>query len=253
MARPRILNPEPAEPSVEAVALSREILAETKATGAPEQCAPLDRLTAQLHGISPERIEGDRPRIAFWVNLYNALVLHCLCLKPIHGSLLRHLRLFDKIAYRVGDRAYPLNLIEHGLLRRNRRQPYRLRRPMRDSDPRLASAPSALDPRIHFALNCGARSCPPIRSYDPEALDDQLELATRAYLEAEATVDAEACRVKLPRLMRLYKADFGTREEQSNFAARYLPVLRDCRELRGRALRIGYGRFDWTVASRPSA
>ena len=62
MARPRILNPEPAEPSLEAVALSREILAQAKATDAPERCAPLDRLTAQLHGISPERIEGDRAR-----------------------------------------------------------------------------------------------------------------------------------------------------------------------------------------------
>jgi hypothetical protein len=210
---------------------------------------PVDRATPR---DLPRADRGRSSPIAFWVNLYNALILHCLCLKPIHGSLLRHLRLFDKIAYRVGDRDYPLNLIENGLLRRNRRQPYRLRRPMRRSDPRLASAPSVLDPRIHFALNCGARSCPPIRSYEPEALDDQLELATRAYLEAEATVDAGTCRISLPRLMRLYQADFGTRPHQLAFAARHLPAIGDCLERDGARPRVAYGRFDWTVAPRPS-
>ena len=42
-------------------------------------------------------------------------------------------------------------------------------------DPRLASGtPSIgqkLDPRIHFALVCGARSCPPIRVYRPSNLE----------------------------------------------------------------------------------
>ena len=33
------------------------------------------------------------------------------------------------------------------------------------SDPRHQVALSSLDPRIHFALNCGARSCPPICVY----------------------------------------------------------------------------------------
>jgi Protein of unknown function, DUF547 len=253
MARPRILNPERAGPGHKPMALSQEILAEARALGGPEQCAPLDRLTTQLHGVAPERIEGDPARIAFWVNLYNALILHCLCLRPVRGSLLRHLRTFDKIAYQVGSRDYPLNLIENGLLRRNRRQPYRLRRPMRGSDPRLALAPSRLDQRIHFALNCGARSCPAIRSYEPETLDDQLELSTRTYLEAESAVDPKACRITLPRLMRLYKRDFGTREEQLAFAARHVPAIADCLERDGARPRVAYGRFDWTVAAGTSA
>ena len=35
-------------------------------------------------------------------------------------------------------------------------------------DPRLKVALKVLDPRIHFALNCGAKSCPPIRVYTEE-------------------------------------------------------------------------------------
>jgi hypothetical protein len=248
MARLRILNPDPAPAELEAVALSREVLAEAKAVADPGQCARLDALAGQLHGVAPERIAGDAGRIAFWANLYNALVLHCLCLRPLRGNLLWHLRLFDRIAYRVGGRDYPLNLIENGVLRANRRPPYRLRPPLRLCDPRLRAAPSALDPRIHFALNCGARSCPPIRDYDPDSLDEQLELATRTYMAAEAAVDPGRQSVQLPRLMRLYRADFGDRDQQLEFAARYLPELRDWIDDEAGQVRLGYGRFDWTVA-----
>jgi hypothetical protein len=235
------------------VPLSQAVLAEARAVGGPEQCSRLDQLTAQLHGVAPDRIQGDRARIAFWVNLYNALIMHCLCLKPLRGSLLRHQRMFDRVAYRVGGLDYPLNLIEHGLLRRNRRPPYRLGRPLRPSDPRLRSAPSRLDPRIHFALNCGARSCPPIRVYEPGALDDQLDLATRSYLGAEAAVDAERCHITLPRLIRLYGSDFGGRAERLAFAARHLPAIGDCLRREGVNLRVRYARFDWTVAPPGSA
>lgn len=251
MAAASILNPEELTPELEAGPLSREILAEARAIDDPGRCTELDRLTAQLHGLAPERIDGDRPRLAFWINLYNALVLHRLCLEPIRGSLLRHLRFFDRVAYRVGGEDYSLNQIEHGLLRSNRRPPYRLRRTMRPSDRRLGSAPGRLDPRIHFALNCGARSCPPIQAYDPDVLDEQLDFASRAYLEAETKIDPDRRRVALPRLMRLYRADFGSRSEQLAFAARHLPAVEELRAREGGEPRIGYARFDWTVAASP--
>jgi hypothetical protein len=248
MARPRALNPDGAPARLEAVELSRELLHAARGLERPGESAELEALAAQLHGIHPERIAGDERRIAFWLNVYNALILHCLALRPLRGSLLRHLRLFDRIAYRVGGEDYPLNLIEHGLLRRNARPPYRPRRLPRANDPRLAAAPARLDPRIHFALNCGAVSCPPIRSYAGGGLDEQLELATRSYLRAETRLDPVRRRLKLPRLMRLYRADFGTRDEQLALAARHLRDVEDWLEPGRSRLKIGYGRFDWTVA-----
>lgn len=252
MARARILNPAAEPTRLEPVALSREILAEARAVEEPRQCVRLGALAGQLHGVAPERIDGDAARIAFWANLYNALMLHCLCERPLRGNLLWHLRLFDRVAYRVGGHEYPLNLIENGLLRVNRRAPFRLRRPLGPSDPRLAAAPSRIDPRIHFALNCGARSCPPIRDYEPGSLDAQLELATRSYLEDETGVDPERRRVRLPRLMRIYAADFGDRGEQLRFTSRRLPQLADWQDGYGPHVRVTHGRFDWRVAARPS-
>jgi hypothetical protein len=235
--------------SIDAAQLSERILGEARALSSPQRCADLDALTGLLPGVDPAAIAGDRARAAFWLNLYNALLLHRLCLKPVRGSILRQLRLFSKVAYDVGGRPYTLNVIEHGLLRGNRRPPYQLRRLLARSDPRLAAAPSRPDPRIHFALNCGARSCPPIRAYVPADLDAQLELATRAYLEAETAVDPERCRVELPRLMRLYAADFGDREEQLEFVADRLPELAEIRDRGCPRPRVRYGRFDWTAVA----
>jgi hypothetical protein len=249
MVRARVLNATAAPAQLDAIALSREILGVAQAIAEPGRCAPLDALAGQLYGIAPQLIDGDAARIAFWTNLYNALVLHCLCLEPVHGSLLRHLRLFDRIAYRVGGHDYPLNVIENGLLRTNRRAPLRLRRPLRIGDPRLAAAPARIDPRIHFALNCGARSCPPIRSYAPATLDARLEQATRAYLEAETVLEPDRRRVRLPRLMRIYAADFGDRARQLQFASRYLPTVADWLHETDARVRVGYGRFDWTAAA----
>jgi hypothetical protein len=91
-------------------------------------------------------------------------------------------------------------------------------------------------------------SCPPIRSYAGGGLDEQLELATRSYLRAETRLDPVRRRLKLPRLMRLYRADFGTRDEQLALAARHLRDVEDWLEPGRSRLKIGYGRFDWTVA-----
>jgi len=235
---------------VDPVELSRQLLGIARKVEAGEaELAELQRLAAALRGVEPAALGGDDARIAFWVNLYNALFRHRLCRRPIRGSVLRHLRLFSATAYEVGGERFSLNLIEHGVLRRNRRPPYHPRRSLRPGDPRLAALPSRLDPRIHFALNCGARSCPPIHTYDPATVDEQLELATRAYLAAETEVDTKHQRIALPRLMRLYRTDFGGRDAQLSFAAGHLDQVRAL--LADGAPRLRYRSFDWTAAPHP--
>ncbi len=249
---PGLLNGRAEATTCEPSELAREILIEARGpAGGSDGGDVLERLVGQLHGVDPAGIEGDAARIAFWVNLYNALILHWFRLNPIRGNLLRHLRLFDRVAYRVGGQDYPLNVIENGVLRVNRRAPLRLRPPLRDGDPRLAAAPSRGDPRIHFALNCGAASCPPIRAYEGSSLEQQLELATRAYVQSEVRIERNL--VRLPRLMRLYRADFGGRAEQLEFAASRLPELRDRLAERPERPRVRYGRFDWTAVPHTPA
>ena len=60
--------------------------------------------------------------------------------------------------------------------------------------------------------------------------------------------EADRGGVRLRRLMRIYAADFGRRDEQVRFAARYLPQLGEWLGDRSTPLRVTYGRFDWRVA-----
>ena len=230
------------------VELSRELVEEARAS-AP--VAHLDGLATALGELAPGGIPGDDARIAFWVNAYNALVLHELARRPRTGNLLRHRGLFREAVYEVDGLRYSLDVIEHGLLRLNARPPLRLRRTLRLRDPRRAAGPSRLDPRIHFALNCAAASCPPVRSYSADGLDAELDVATRSYLEAETTIDRGRGRVTLPYLMKLYRRDFGGTAGQIRFAAAHLSAadaswLRDPDAFDGR---VEYGPYDWTISA----
>jgi hypothetical protein len=215
----------------------------------------LAQLEKDLREFDPRAIEGDDARIAFWLNLYNARVVCEFAQRPKAGSLLRHRGIFRRVGYTVGGDFYSLDAMEHGLLRLNARPPYSLRRTLKRQDPRFLAAPSKLDPRIHFALNCAAASCPPIQAYDPAALTGQLDLATRAYLAAEANFDPVTETLTLPYLMKLYRADFGGSDRHAEWAAPYLDdeasaaILRTNDGSPAWSGRLVYGPYDWTIAT----
>lgn len=169
---------------------------------------------------------------AFWLNLYNALTLHALHAAGVRETVLERAGFFKRFAYRVSGLSLSLNDIEHGVLRGNRAA-FLSRAPFGSGDPRF-SLVLALDARIHFALNCGARSCPPIRAYDPARLETQLELAAQSYLHSARQIGQT---VWLPRLLDYYKSDFG---DPLEFARRYrsdLPLK----------ARVRFDPYDWSL------
>ena len=119
-------------------------------------------------------------RVAFFLNVYNALVVHATAVVGPPSGFFDRLSYFDRHAYDIGGHAYTCDDIEHGVLRGNRPGAASLeailgapgvsRGPFGSGDPRAAHTCVPMDPRIHFALVCGARSCPPIRTYTAEGL-----------------------------------------------------------------------------------
>ena len=73
-----------------------------------------------------------------------------------------------------------------------------------------------VDPRIHFALNCGAKSCPPIKTFSGSEVQSQLDLASNAYLENDdaLVVDNSTNSVQLSQLFQWYEVDFGQSKEE---------------------------------------
>ena len=79
-----------------------------------------------------------------------------------------------------------------------------------------------VDYRIHFALNCGAKSCPPIAFYDSTKIDTQLDKATKSFLSQETSVDDINKQVHVSKLMYWYYGDFGGREGIYAILQKYL-------------------------------
>lgn len=94
------------------------------------------------------------------------LTLHC-------SSVLDACSLLQSASYIIAGQALSLDEIENGLLRGNRKPPMSLWPVFMPWDRRRSGALNTkdVDPRIHFALNCGAKSCPLVRVYSADKLD----------------------------------------------------------------------------------
>jgi hypothetical protein len=165
-----------------------------------------------LANRSLEDLGDKNAQTAFWINLYNAMILDAVVQYQIKGSISRNLGLFRRAAYRVGGMRFSADDIEHGILRGNRRNPFIPIPAFASDDTRSALSLSPPDPRIHFALVCGARSCPPIAFYDGEQIDSQLDLAAAGFINGGgADYDPVNNTLSLSKIFSWYQADFGGR------------------------------------------
>jgi hypothetical protein len=187
-----------------------------------------EAFAAELAQMDPgelaDELNRDAAKLAFWINVYNAAAQGLLSPPPPGAGRVRQL-LHALQQYRhkgliIAGRAMSLNDIEHGLLRRSR----------------LWWSPN---------LNCAAHSCPPIRSYRSSALDEQLDLAAAAYLEATVRWDASRRELELPALLQMFRADFGGKAGVLRFVSRYRSDV-DADE----PLKIRYQPFDTAYKPR---
>jgi hypothetical protein len=171
-------------------------------------------LTRRLQSFDLQSLKNRDQRLAFWINIYNTGVIHGVIELGLQRSVKEVPRFFDRMTYEIGGYRFSLNEIEHGILRGNRRPPYRLLKPFRKGDPRLAFAVLSMDPRIHFALVCGARSCPPIGFYEAEQIDFQLRLAAASFINSQQVKILRQERIVfISMVFKWYKADFGGSDE----------------------------------------
>jgi hypothetical protein len=165
-----------------------------------------DALTTELN--------NDAKKKAFWINVYNALIqLRLPEAGALSESLLRTLLFFRSKRMVVAGVSLAFDDIEHGILRRSRTwwSAGYVRKPWASGWERRWRV-DRLDPRIHFALNCGAVSCPPIRHYDAEGIDAQLDLATAAYLEGTVIENTASGELHVPGILNMFRGDFGGRK-----------------------------------------
>lgn len=175
----------------------------------------------QLQRLDLELLRERSARLAFWINIYNALILHGVIALGVRRTVWEVWNFFGRVSYRIGGFTFSPDEIEHGILRGNRRRIIPPLRPFRRHDRRLGLAISPPDPRIHFAISCGARSCPPVGVYRAAAIDQQLDLAARNFVNQEIVLDAHG-RIACSKIFKWYRNDFDSVGGLQNFLLRYL-------------------------------
>ena len=215
------------------------------------------RLTASLPAFDLAKLASREQKLAFWLNLYNALVIDGIIHYGIRESVNELPGFFRRTAYQIGDYRFCLDDIEHGILRANAGHLFIPGAQFGINDPRRALVLDKVDFRVHFALVCGAASCPPIGFYDPQKIDTQLDLATRNFVEQTIEVEPDRKIVKLSKLLQWYGEDFGAgrwmklgldnRRQLLNALKPYMAdgVIHDISE--SRKLRVRFKPYDWSL------
>lgn len=213
------------------------------------------RLTKELQRVNVVDASGDE-KVAFFINIYNALVIHANVAFGPPVNLWQRYKFFNTVRYIIGGHAYSLQDIENGVLRANRKGVGMLFRPFSQSDPRLRVALEDPEPFIHFALVCGAKSCPPIKTYSTDGLEGQLKLAAEAFLDSDdgLTIDMNKKQIMLTKILSWYQEDFGKNKEE--VLQWILANLSDGERksqlkelLDGKSYKVGYMQYDWGLNS----
>ena len=185
-------------------------------------------------------LQRDDEKIAFWINIYNGYTQ--LLLKRDPEKYKKRNKFFKAKQITIAGKIFSLDEIEHDILRHskikwslgylNKLFPSRRAKSLRVQH---------LDYRIHFALNCGAKSCPPIAFYDPANLQSQLDVATRAYLTGEASYLVEKNTLQLPAIMGWFRHDFKGKKNMLLLAKKYNIVPEE------KHPSISFKKYDWNL------
>jgi hypothetical protein len=110
--------------------------------------------------------------------------------------------------------------------------------------------PRFKDPRLHMALNCSAKSCPPLAAvpYLAGELDAQLDRAAREFVNDPKSNRFKDGVLYLSRIFDWYGPDFGGEKGAVAFALRYAaPDMASAIRAAGAGLKVKYLDYDWSL------
>ena len=195
-----------AMPDTTLLKLSEELLYHVKTT------EPTKDLETVLGNLNMQQLiaglNNDDAIKTFWINMYNAWY-QILAVREKQNRP----KIFTGKMILIAGQNFSLDDIEHGILRKYRCK-YSMGYLPQFFPGKLIKqlAVATIDYRIHFALNCGAKSCPPIAFYSYEHINKQLDLATKSFLNSETEFDEVSKEVRVSKIMDWFRADFNEKK-----------------------------------------
>ena len=197
--------------------------------GFKKEEAKLDRYLKILENVDPARLPRDE-QFAFYTNAYNAWTIKLILsgypdvtsIKDL-GSLLKSP--WKKKIVRIAGEVISLDHVEHEILR-----------------------PRYKDSRVHFAINCAAKSCPPLRPepFSGDILDQQLDDSTRSFINNPKNYRLEDNELYISRIFKWFSEDFN--DDAYGFFLKYATGdLAKELEAKSGQIVVKYLHYDWSL------
>ena len=187
-----------------------------------------------LENAKAEALSRDG-QLAFWINAYNAVTIDKVIKwkpeKSVRETLIPGLwtatKFFTTQDHMVAGRKLSQDNIEHDILRKQFN-----------------------DPRIHFAIICASRGCPPLPriAYTEENVQQRLEEETRAYINSSrgTRIDRAENTLYVSKLFEWFADDF-VKKSGSVMAFMRTYVDKEIRRFMESDPKIGYLEYDWAL------
>ena len=178
----------------------------------------LDATTAN----APSSDWSKNKSMAYWINLYNALTLYSILESyPVNSILDLHGGdIWNKKKFYIGKSSYTLNEIEKEILLKKYK-----------------------DPRIHFAVNCAAKSCPPLlnSAWTEENLVNNFQKQARNFINNNNFNKISADKIQVSQIFNWYHEDFGGKNNLINYLNQFSKV-----QISNKAA-VDFLEYDWKL------
>lgn len=158
-------------------------------------------------------------KLAYWMNAYNAMTVD-LILRNYPLESIKDIKApWGKRFWKLGDKYYNLNEIEHKILRKMG------------------------DARIHFGINCASFSCPPLlnEAFTAQKVDTQLDVLARRFINDSKRNTITANSIEISEIFNWFAKDFKTNGSVIDFLNKYSDV-----QIASKAKRR-YKDYNWSL------
>ncbi|XP_038723914.1 uncharacterized protein LOC120015526 isoform X1 [Tripterygium wilfordii] len=171
-------------------------------------------LVCRLEEADPRKLKHEE-KLAFWINIHNALVMHAILAYGATQNNVKRLYLLLKAAYNIGGHTVSANTIQSTILGCRMSRPSQWIRLLLSSktkfktgDERQAYAIEHPEPLLHFALCSGNHSDPAVRMYTPQRVFQELEIAKDDYIQASFGIRKNQ-KIVLAKVVESFAKDSG--------------------------------------------
>lgn len=171
-------------------------------------------LISQLEQVDPRNFKHEE-KLAFWINIHNALVMHAFLVHGTPRGALKRISLVLKAAYNIGGHNISVGDIQNTILGCRPPHPGQWFQSLlfpspkyKSRDVRKAYAMKHPQPLVYFALCSGSFSDPMVRIYTPKSIFQELEVAKEEYIHTNFKIQ-KGQKMFLPKLVDIYAKDSG--------------------------------------------